>query len=272
MTSSNQETRSGIVERLEKPTQVGELSSKTGEDREWFFSKLPIDEAEFTRVETQHLVIRSTLGLILRVPDLAKSALLSGGKGTPTVVEFGTRWGHWAIDFATEFPDVSVVGVETATPDSRRLQAPHNCRFETYGLDELLNDHPNSFNICYLNCTLNGVKSEKDLAYQVPRILRPNGLLMKVDVEPRLFLADQTPCPMDIKEGEPGWCATQAIIEEHLRSKIQPEALEKWEQCLSTNPYLTSTGFGKEYIPIGPWRDGLDDRSTQVANLMQANA
>lgn len=53
--------------------------------------------------------------------------------------------------------------------------------------------------------------SFKDTIYRVAQTLRADGVILLVSGDTRFYREDLSPLP-DVKEGEPGWTAIQALL------------------------------------------------------------
>ncbi|KAG8960689.1 hypothetical protein FRC03_006276 [Tulasnella sp. 419] len=220
---------------------------------------LPADEEEFNRLGGQHRALTMTMGLFYDVSDLVKSILSTGSETPLAVVDIGTGSGHWALELATEFPHVSVLGVDIVPPNPK-CEVPSNCSFEIYDVNLPLGKYSDKFNLCHLRSVAAGIKDNEAFLYRIPQVLKPNGVLLLASGDIRLYAEDETPFPVDVDEDHPQWCASQAIIWESYKMKRRhddPEEMKyRWERLLAENPFIESCGGGDTYIPIGPWKNG----------------
>ncbi|KAG8922277.1 hypothetical protein FRC02_011967 [Tulasnella sp. 418] len=209
---------------------------------------LPADDEEFDRLSLQHQIITMMLGLLYRMSDPVEVVMSPNPETPPAAIDIGTGSGAWAMDFAAKFPHASVLGIDLAFPNPN-CQLPKNC---------------------------SGIRDYEDLLYRVPEILRPNGILLMATGDLRLYTEEKKPCPYDVEEGEPGWCAFQAILK-HVADRARrvgssPTAKYKWEKWLAVNPYLDFVHVEDAFVPVGPWQSDLDDQSRHAAQLNQSNA
>ncbi|KAG8962342.1 hypothetical protein FRC03_004319 [Tulasnella sp. 419] len=233
------------------------------------------DTEEHERLEYQHRALTLTLDSLYAAPDLVRAAMMPSQSYTPAAVDLGTGSGQWAVEFAREFPHASVVGIDIAPP-APKGPVPPNCRFEVDDVNLPLDHYTKCFNVCHMRAIDHGVYDYRGLLYRVAQILRTNGVLLVVVGDLRLYQHDRTPFPVDVKEGDPGWCATQALFwGNHNNALTRGEATSaryKNAEWMSKCPYYNSVGYEDVYIPLGPWMTGLDARCTYIAQLMQANA
>ncbi|KAN0120251.1 S-adenosyl-L-methionine-dependent methyltransferase [Hyaloscypha variabilis] len=80
---------------------------------------LPNDENEMSRLDLQHHLCKLTLHGKSHLAPL---------KNPKNVLDFGTGTGIWAIEFAEEFPEASVLGTDLSP--IQPVFVPPNCRFE----------------------------------------------------------------------------------------------------------------------------------------------
>ncbi|KAG8926359.1 hypothetical protein FRC02_008947 [Tulasnella sp. 418] len=240
-----------------------------------FGGRLVQDTEEHERLEYQHRALTLTLDSLYAAPDLVRAAMIPSQSYTPAAVDLGTGSGQWAVEFAREFPHASVVGIDIAPP-APKGPVPPNCRFEVDDVNLPLDHYTKCFNVCHMRAIDHGVYDYRGLLYRVAQILRTNGVLLVVVGDLRLYQHDRTPFPVDVKEGDPGWCATQALFwGNHNNALTRGEATSaryKNAEWMSKCPYYNSVGYEDVYIPLGPWMTGLDARCTHIAQLMQANA
>ncbi|KAG8926762.1 hypothetical protein FRC02_008690 [Tulasnella sp. 418] len=198
-----------------------------------------------------------------------------GQRHTPAAVDIGAGSGQWAIEFAREFPHATVVGIDLVPPAPNQM-IPPNCRFEVDDVNLPLYHYEKAFNVCHMRSIDHGITDYEGLIHSVAQILRTNGVLLMVSGDNQLFSENRTPMPTNVQEGQPGWCATQALFiaaqrTAHARGAAS-EARYKWQEWLLASPYYTSAGVEDIYIPIGPWMNGLDNRCIYIAQLMQMTA
>ncbi|KAG8946043.1 hypothetical protein FRC03_001518 [Tulasnella sp. 419] len=255
---------------------------------------LPADDEEFDRLRLQHQIITMMLGLLYRMSDPVEVVMSPNPETPPAAIDIGTGSGAWAMDFAAKFPHASVLGIDLAFPNPNwsatclsssetlayRLplhsQLPKNCSFALWDANSPLTKFRDSFNVCHIRAIDSGIRDYEDLLYRVPEILRPNGILLMATGDLRLYTEEKKPCPYDMEESEPGWCAFQAILK-HVadrarRAGSSPTAKYKWEKWLAANPYLDFVRVEDAFVPVGPWQSDLDDQSRHAAQLNQSNA
>ncbi|KAG8897595.1 hypothetical protein FRB99_008052 [Tulasnella sp. 403] len=95
---------------------------------------LPADEAEHSRLDIQHEMLRLKMdGLFFR-PDVVKQILAPRRNPVPAVLDIGTGSGSWVVDMAKAFPHARVVGLDlvpanlssyvTTSPLKHNLRCP----------------------------------------------------------------------------------------------------------------------------------------------------
>ncbi|KAG8959155.1 hypothetical protein FRC03_008393, partial [Tulasnella sp. 419] len=244
------------------------------------------------RFEYQNRAIALSAGLLRDQADLIKSALAPNADKIPTVAEFCFVSGSWAMEVAKEFPDVSVVGIDTMSSNIRRKPAPEIAgrytltpaflalkalfrRFEQHDPNLPLSKYHQAFDVCHINNMGKGIKDHEDLLNRIPEILRPNGVLLLTAGYSTFETEDKQPVQDDVNEGEPGWSASLAIWRESRKLQRKPgkplEQQDQWDDILQKNPYFSSAGTRDIYIPIGPWENGLSDQAEEAARVNQTN-
>ncbi|KAG8965364.1 hypothetical protein FRC03_000664 [Tulasnella sp. 419] len=272
MTSSNQAIGTNALRELDKLAPRDQASQEPEVRR--FFDMVPTDNEEFDRHSIQHQTMLLIVGLLHKVPNLVRAALLPNEGMPPTAAEFGIRTGCWAVDLSNQFPHVKVVGIDSVPSWPRSEQVPENCSFEVHDINLPLTKYHQSFNVCHVNHVGKGIRDHEDFLYRIPEVLRTSGILLMTTGYSMLYKEDKTH-PTDISEGEPGWCAAQALFSEFVKSATKaskiPEGQDNWQELLHVNPYLTSVGVEEAYIPVGPWPSDLDETSAEIARLAQIN-
>ncbi|KAE9986155.1 hypothetical protein EG328_006418 [Venturia inaequalis] len=87
---------------------------------------LPSDDTELDRLDLQHQLFLMTTDYKLHLAPI---------KERPEwVLDIGTGTGIWAIDFAAEYPDTEIIGVDLSP--SQPDFVPTNCRFEIDDVEE----------------------------------------------------------------------------------------------------------------------------------------
>jgi len=80
------------------------------------------------------------------------------------------------------------------------------------------------------------------------------------------------PMPI-VEEGTPGWTASQALLSALVnmlkKSGNDTDAPESWPKWLKSSSMYTDIGMQDIYVPVGPWMPHLDNRCTQIAQLLQ---
>ncbi|KIV97479.1 hypothetical protein PV10_01230 [Exophiala mesophila] len=87
---------------------------------------MPEDEREQERLDMQHEIFLQTMNRKLVAFPMKQTAL--------NVLDIGTGTGIWAIDFADEFPESTVLGTDLSPIQPTYL--PPNCKFEVDDFDQ----------------------------------------------------------------------------------------------------------------------------------------
>jgi len=95
-------------------------------------------------------------------------------------LDIGTGTGIWAIDFADEFPDTTVIGTDLSPiqPDV----VPPNCRFEIDDARDEWTYPTNYFDFVHIRALFGSIDDWDALYGQVYRHLKPGGYIEQVEV------------------------------------------------------------------------------------------
>ncbi|KAG8934659.1 hypothetical protein FRC02_009486 [Tulasnella sp. 418] len=173
---------------------------------------LPVDDREHARLDYQHRALTLTLDSLYAAPDLVRAVMTPSQKRSPAAVDLGAGSGQWVIEFAEEFPHATVVGIDLAPPTNFHKPIPSNCRFEVDDVNYSLSHYAKSFDVCHMRSIECGINDYEDLIYRVAQILRTNGVLLMASGGDQLYGEDRKPLPQEVAEGQPGWCAAQALF------------------------------------------------------------
>jgi hypothetical protein len=133
---------------------------------------LPSDEREEDRLLIQHLLCFQALGDRL---------ILAPIHATPQIVlDIGTGFGSWAMDFADHYPSAVVVGTDLVPIQSE--YPPVNCDFQVDDAERLWNfDTP--FSLIHLGYADTWVRDWPEMARQAFEALEPGGWIeLKFDL------------------------------------------------------------------------------------------
>ncbi|KAG8960144.1 hypothetical protein FRC03_007009 [Tulasnella sp. 419] len=239
---------------------------------------LPADDTEHTRLDMQHDTLRLHLNGLYPAADQVKAALSPEKSERPAVLDIGTGSGRWALDMAVEFPHAQIVGLDLAPPtiSLKGPEAiPQNCRFEVVDVNHPLVQYEGKFDVVHVRGVELGVHDYELFLYNVARTLKPGGLLILIGGYAQLFDENLEPMPVTT-EGQPGFTWAQRLFGETYgafvaRADNAIDSKQFWPKWTSENPNYENPTFQDEYIPIGPWESGLDERRRYVSELMLEN-
>ncbi|KAG9128439.1 hypothetical protein FRC07_012547 [Ceratobasidium sp. 392] len=144
---------------------------------------LPTDAGEIHRLQIQHtalkLLVGDTLDTIMEV-HLAPSP---GGR-RKRVLDVRTQTGLWAEEIAVKFPHVDVKTIDVAPTIPHLPRA--NLHHEVYDIHAGIIEPDGSFDLVHARHTINMVKDWRTLLKDLHRVLRPGGLLVFGELDPRL--------------------------------------------------------------------------------------
>ena len=142
---------------------------------------LPKDDAEVSRLDLQHFMLRAALRANYLAPITRPGAVLDVGCGT----------GRWAMELAAQFPEATVVGVDIV-PASPERQAslgyglarlPDNYAFVAGNLLEGLAFAPASFDFTHQRLLYSSIPEPRwpGAVHELARVTRPGGWVEMVE-------------------------------------------------------------------------------------------
>ncbi|KAI1767819.1 S-adenosyl-L-methionine-dependent methyltransferase [Hypoxylon sp. FL1150] len=156
-----------LTSAIERDQSVKEVDRPLHYGEKYF---LPSDKAELTRLDRQHMVwTRALDGDLFKAPLVAPKRVLDVGTGT----------GIWAIDFAEEYPDAEVLGIDLSKPSP--LDIPPNCKFEQKDFTEPWN-YTNTFDLIHCRLLFSAKHDARQLLQQAYDSLAPGGYLEYQDM------------------------------------------------------------------------------------------
>ncbi|KAG8887459.1 hypothetical protein FRB98_009603 [Tulasnella sp. 332] len=207
-------------------------------------------------------------------PELVERAMRSRPDVVSGILDVGTGSGCWAMDMAREFPHAEVVGIDLVPPNFPQEDIPSNCRFEVDDVNLDLSHYAKSFNVVHMRSVAMGVTNFQDLLHRLAQTLRADGAILLAGGDYHFYGEDLAPLPV-VKEGEPGWSASQALLSAiHTVGKNRGgdlDAAQAWVKYLTANPMYTNVGMQDIYVPLGPWMPQLDARCTQISELLRSD-
>ncbi|KAG9049972.1 hypothetical protein FS837_008322 [Tulasnella sp. UAMH 9824] len=147
---------------------------------------------------------------------------------------------------AETFPDAEVLGIDLHLPsvlgDPAR-PVPSNSSFKIADVNCDMRNLDAVFDLIHQRCVEPGINDEDLFFYDAARILRPNGVLLTVGVNPQLVDAKKRILPIQ-KPGDVG--------------------------MLERNPNYSHVQIEEVLVPLGPW-PGMDETEKKLAETMQRN-
>ncbi|KAL7273529.1 hypothetical protein RUND412_003609 [Rhizina undulata] len=128
---------------------------------------LPNDEAELERMDLFHHCLLLALHGELFIAPVGK------GWQPKKILDIGTGSGIWAIDFAEQFPEVEVIGVDLSP--TRPAWSPPNATFEIADVEEAWQFEDNSLDYIHIRHMAGHIYDWPRLYAQAFKALRPGG-------------------------------------------------------------------------------------------------
>ncbi|KXH27626.1 methyltransferase domain-containing protein [Colletotrichum nymphaeae SA-01] len=166
-------------------------------------------------------------------------------KGAKRVLDVGTGTGIWALDYADDHPEASVIGVDLSP--IQPIYVPPNCRFE---IDDLEKEWTwtELFDFIFIRSMVGSFKSWPDVIKQAYDNLEPGGYLEIQDNEFPIFCDDGS-MPADSQVLK--W--TQLIVEATDIVGKSMAVAPTFKQLLEDAGFEDVQGRQEKW-PISPWQ------------------
>jgi len=190
------------------------------------------------------------------------------------IMDAGTGSGRWAIDMSLAFPWTSVVGVDLVPPSHiPKDKIPQNCRFEVDDLNLSLEHYTNNFSVIHDRMMEQGLNDAESFMYEAARALKPGGILMIVHGDIQYWTEDFEPFPW-VEPGEPGFYWIQYIVGHAFLSYRQRggtggNGCMWFKEALEGNPNYSAVHEEEMFLPMGPWKEGMNEREILGSNLLR---
>ncbi|KAG8743091.1 hypothetical protein FRC10_000391 [Ceratobasidium sp. 414] len=144
---------------------------------------LPSDAGEIHRLQIQHTALKLLVGDAL--DSILEAHLRPGPDGRQKrVLDVRTQTGLWAEELAIKFPDVDVKTIDVAPTIPHLPRA--NLHHEVYDVHAGIMESDGSFDVVHARHTVNMIKDWRTLLKDMHRVLRPGGILVFGELDPRL--------------------------------------------------------------------------------------
>jgi SAM-dependent methyltransferase len=160
-------------------------------------------------------------------------------QGITRVLDLGTGTGRWAIEFAYEFPQARVTGIDLSPIQPSWI--PPNVEFEVDDLESPWTTTPGSVDYIHARCLGGSIRDWPALLQQVMTALRKGGCLEVTELL----------CTME-PVGEVG------AEYEHVLTEAFAKAGRKWRVAEEMQELLVGAGFTgiterRARMPVGTW-------------------
>ncbi|KAF2084306.1 S-adenosyl-L-methionine-dependent methyltransferase [Saccharata proteae CBS 121410] len=206
---------------------------------------LPNDDIEADRLDLQHHLFRLTTGGPLFLAPIDKTSIHN-------VLDVGCGTGIWSMDFADEFPNANVLGIDLSPIQPTEI--PPNCSFLVDNAEAEW-AHDRTFDLIHSRAMCAGIKNWPKYIRQAYENLTPGGWLelQEVSVPPR---CDDGSAPADSSIMYCSNTLAKAAAVAGLNMKA-PAQFKDW---------LKEAGFVDIHIkrykwPIGPWAKGSKEKT-----------
>ncbi|KAG8871303.1 hypothetical protein FRB97_008816 [Tulasnella sp. 331] len=280
--------RGGCIEHSSAPSEgenesVPDVHSFNSDNEDTLFKKLhgraftsqsddymlPADDREHSRLDLQHNVLKFHLRSLYPYPRWVERLLRPDQERQPAVLDIGTGSGRWAVEMALQFPHIEVLGIDLVPPVLLDIDMiPYNCRFEVDDANLSMAHHKDCFDVVQVRCADQGINDYNGFLYEVAQTIRPHGILILCMGDGQFFTEDLVPFPVT-EPGEEGNSSTTSVkrfIIVSLMAKCFLPPISRW---LHSNPNYENIQLFDYYIPIGAWKQGLDETETWVAEALK---
>lgn len=220
---------------------------------------LPSDEAEWDRLDKQHIAFRVGLKALVPCPDIVDACLAPAPGITRKVLDLGSGTGVWAIDMAREYPHVSVVGVDLAPTPLDPASVPSNCRFEVDDVNLGLGHFYDQFDVVHARLISSGIKDYRNMMEEAEKCLKPGGVVVFVDYDAMFCAQDQVSRQPMAETNENGSWLVRCSHEMRHGAPLKGSDILGMEKCLDEGVWdhelldPETAQAGSLFLPIGPW-------------------
>ncbi|KAG6068736.1 hypothetical protein E4U16_007882 [Claviceps sp. LM84 group G4] len=165
------------------------------------------------------------------------------------VLDVGTGSGIWAIEFADQFPNASVIGTDLS-PCQPQWVPPNLC----FEIDDATLDwtwNPNHFDFIHMRYIVGGIQDWTALFKEAYRCCAPGGWVESVEYEPDIRSDDGSTElePVNVSYGELFRKASEILDRPLFVKTIMPRALDE--------AGFVDKKVVRYKVPIGPWAKDL---------------
>ncbi|CCE28046.1 uncharacterized protein CPUR_01520 [Claviceps purpurea 20.1] len=214
---------------------------------------LPNDDQQLESVELAHHYLTILFGDQLFLAPLEKYKI-------HRVLDIGTGTGIWAIEFADQFPNTSVIGTDLSPCQPQWI--PPNVRFEIDDatLEWTWND--NHFDFIHIRYIVGGIQDWPGLFKEAYRCCAPGGWVESVEIDPEFCSDDGT------TELEPVFASVKELYREAGKTLNRPFFLQEIQRQAFDEAGFVEKQVVRYKAPIGSW--AKDPRLAEVGRFLEA--
>ncbi|KAL8829601.1 MAG: hypothetical protein Q9191_001928 [Dirinaria sp. TL-2023a] len=216
---------------------------------------MPNDESELSRLDSQHQIWRLTLDNALFHAPIAENPQL--------VLDVGTGSGVWAIDFATQYPNCHVLGIDLS-PTNLGVESLQNCTFQIHNVESDWHfGKDSSFDLIHSRMLVQGLHDWHKYFRRCYDYLKPGGWVEAHEVQYPMSSANPS-----VSSDAPFLRWSHLIHEGLAKGEVDGGAANSFSN------YLHQVGFKnvtEERVPwaVGPWME--EEKGKMIGAMEQAN-
>lgn len=223
---------------------------------------LPLDGDEFERLDKQDFLLKLSMwGLFSLQQDIDDTlATQDPALERKAVLDIGCGSGQWALNIASSYPHVRVVGIDQVPQMPEDL--PSNVEFQQHDVNDGLSAFYGTFDLVHVRCIGSGTKSYRTLIKEATKCLNPGGLAIFIEGDFDLVKEDQRTIQEPADDEHPNGSLLQKWMQavgtaQDRRCRFvdvedSPHTLDKglW-QFGSYDPFTCWTA--SMFTPVTPW-------------------
>ncbi|KAK7465267.1 hypothetical protein VKT23_005246 [Stygiomarasmius scandens] len=231
--------------------------------------RLPADEEELSRLDTQHLMFNEIMGKYH--PKMAEIMADDVPGESKAVLDLGCGSGMWIMDVARDFPNCNAVAVdlvpmqslyetcsdsEMQQTDIRCREMPPNLRSEVDDINLGLEHFYGDFNVVHARLISSGIKDYRELINHIALVLRPGGIIDLMEYDFHVYDENHRRVNVDTSTvAGPWWARWMAFANVAIRNRGgDADAATHLYSWVESHPMFENVVYREFWIPCSPWK------------------